>query len=266
MKVGFIGTGNMGGAILKAYSPVAREKGDDVIAFNRTREKVEAIAKDHPMVIASGIDEVVQEADVIVLGVEPQNFDEVMPEIGKHFTLDQLFISIAAGKTIEYMEGHLGKDAKIVRVMPNTPIMFGLGTTAMVRNANVSDIDFANAKAIFEAGGITGEVTEDLIQAVIGVSGSSPAYTYMYIDALIKVGVSNGLDEETSRKFAAQAVMGAAKMVMESDESPTQLRDNVCSPGGATIEAVKKYIENGFEEKVIEGAQAAIDRAEEMSK
>ena len=266
MKVGFIGTGNMGGAILKAYSPVAKENGDDVIAFNRTREKVEAIAKDYPMVVVGSIDEVVEEADIIVLGVEPQNFDEVMPQIATHFTKDQVFVSIAAGKTIEYMEGHLGKDAKIVRVMPNTPIMFGLGTTAMVRNGNVGDKDFADATAIFEAGGITGEVTEDLIQAVIGVSGSSPAYTYMYIDALIKVGVNNGLDEETSRKFAAQAVMGAAKMVMESDETPTQLRDNVCSPGGATIEAVNKYIENGFEDKVIEGAQAAIDRAEEMSK
>ena len=150
--------------------------------------------------------------------------------------------------------------------MPNTPIMFGLGTTAMVRNENVSDKIFAAAQAIFEAGGITGEVTEDLIGAVIGVSGSSPAYTYMYIDALAKVGVNNGMDEEMSKRFAAQAVMGAARMVLESDETPEQLRDNVCSPGGTTIEAVKKLMANGFEDSVIEGAQASVDRAEEMSK
>lgn len=266
MKTGFIGTGNMGGAILKSYSPVAKAAGDEVIAFNRTRAKVEAIAATHPMVIAEDIEEVVSEADVIVLGVEPQNFDEVMPEIAKYFTKEKIFVSIAAGKTIAYMEGHLGDGAKIVRVMPNTPIMFGLGTTAMVRNKNVSDLDFEKAQVIFESGGITGEVTEDLIEAVIGVSGSSPAYTYMYIDALIKVGTNNGLDYETSKKFACQAVMGAAKMAMDAEESPVQLRDNVCSPGGATIEAVNKYIENGFEEKVIEGAQAAVDRAKEMAK
>jgi pyrroline-5-carboxylate reductase len=183
-----------------------------------------------------------------------------------HFTKEKVFVSIAAGITIAYLEGHLGKDAKIVRVMPNTPIMYGLGTTAMVRNANVSDEDFAAAQAVFEAGGITGEVTEDLIGAVIGVSGSSPAYTYMYIDALTKVGVNNGMDEEMSKRFAAQAVMGAARMVLGSDETPEQLRDNVCSPGGTTIEAVKKLMDNGFEKDVIEGAQASVDRAEEMSK
>ena len=266
MKIGFIGTGNMGGAILKGYSAKASEEGNEIIAYNRTRAKAEAIAKDHPMVIAESIEELVTDADVVLLCVEPQNFDDVMPQIVPHFTNEKVFVSIAAGITIAYLEGHLGKDAKIVRVMPNTPIMYGLGTTAMVRNANVSDEDFAAAQAVFEAGGITGEVTEDLIGAVIGVSGSSPAYTYMYIDALTKVGVNNGMDEEMSKRFAAQAVMGAARMVLGSDETPEQLRDNVCSPGGTTIEAVKKLLDNGFEKDVIEGAQASVDRAEEMSK
>ena len=266
MKIGFIGTGNMGGAILKGYSAKARKEGNEIVAFNRTRAKVEAIAKDHPMVIAESIEELVTDCDVILLCVEPQNFDDVMPQIVPHFTKEKVFISIAAGITIAYLEGHLGKGAKVIRVMPNTPIMFGLGTTAMVRNENVSDKNFAAAQAIFEAGGITGEVTEDLIGAVIGVSGSSPAYTYMYIDALTKVGVNNGMDEEMSKRFAAQAVMGAARMVLESDETPEQLRDNVCSPGGTTIEAVKKLMANGFEDSVIEGAQASVDRAEEMSK
>ena len=266
MKTGFIGTGNMGGAILKGYSSCALKEGNEIIAYNRTRAKAEAIAKDHPITIAGSIEELVKEADIVLLGVEPQNFDDVMPKIAPHFTEEKIFISIAAGITRAYLEGHLGKDAKIVRTMPNTPIMFGLGTTAMVRNSNVSDVDFEKARAIFEAGGITGEVSEDLIGAVIGVSGSSPAYTYMYIDALTKVGAANGMDEEMSKRFAAQAVMGAARMVLESDETPEQLRDNVCSPGGTTIEAVKKLIENGFEKNVIEGAQASVDRAEEMSK
>lgn len=266
MKTGFIGTGNMGGAILKGYSPKAQADGDQMIAFNRTRAKAEAIAEGRPVKVADSIGELVDESDLVFLCVEPQNFDEVMPQIAPHFTDEKIFVSIAAGITIDYLEGHLGDSAKIIRTMPNTPIMFGLGTTAMVRNKNVRDEDFAKAQAVFNAGGITGEVTEDLIGAVIGVSGSSPAYTYMYIDALIQVGVKNGMDEETARRFAAQAVMGAAKMVMESDDSPAQLCDNVCSPGGTTIEAVKKLRADGFEEIAVSGAQASVDRAEEMSK
>ena len=266
MKIGFIGTGNMGGAILKCYADKAASDGNEVAAYNRTRAKAEAIAKDHPFEIMDSAEELVDSSDVVLLCVEPQNFDDVMPTVAEHFSGGKIFISIAAGITIAYLEGYLGADAKIVRVMPNTPIMFGLGTTAMVRNTNVTDEDFAAARAVFEAGGITGEVTEDLIGAVIGVSGSSPAYTYMYMDALTKVGINNGMDAEMSRKFAAQAVMGAARMAMESDESLEQLVDNVCSPGGTTIEAVKKLRSCGFEETVVEGAQASVDRAEEMSK
>lgn len=266
MKIGFIGTGNMGGAILKSYADKAASAGNEVAAFNRTRAKAEAIAKDHPFEIADSAEELVDMSDIVLLCVEPQNFDDVMPTIADHFTDEKVFVSIAAGITIAYLEGHLGKNAKIVRVMPNTPIMFGLGTTAMVRNANVTDEDFAAARSVFEAGGITGEVTEDLIGAVIGVSGSSPAYTYMYMDALTQVGINNGMDAEMSRKFAAQAVMGAARMAMESDESLEQLVDNVCSPGGTTIEAVKRLRAEGFEKTVVRGAQASVDRAEEMSK
>ncbi len=262
----------MGGAILKSYARVAEAEGNEAAAFNRTKAKAEALLEDvkkdsgKSFVIVDTLAELVESSDIVFICVEPQNFGDVMPQVAEAFGGGKILVSIAAGITIEYLENVLGKDAKIIRTMPNTPIMHGLGATAMVRNANITDEDMAAARAVFEAGGITGEVTEDLIGAVIGVSGSSPAYTYMYIDALIKVGTDNGLDPELAKRFAAQAVMGAGKMVLTADESPAQLCDNVCSPGGTTIEAVKKLREENFEEITVRGAQASVDRAEEMSK
>ena len=266
MKIGFIGIGNMGSAIIRGYAEQAAADGNELLLFNRSQEKAEAVAKECKAKVTSGIEELVKNSEIIFLCVEPKHFADVMPEIARSFTADKVFVSIAAGITIEYLEGHLGSDAKIIRTMPNTPIMHGLGVTAMVRNMNVSDEDFEAVKNVFEAGGITGEVTEDLISAVIGVSGSSPAYTYMYIDALIKAGIDAGLDPKTSREFAAQAVKGAAQMVLASDEEPSALCDKVCTPGGTTIEAVKKLRASGFEEITKSGAEAAIERSKEMSR
>ena len=266
MKIGFIGTGNMGSAIIKAYSTSAARGNAEILAYNRTLAKAEALAESCPILVASNIEEITLKSDIIFVCVEPKNFADVMPEIAKHFTADKVLVSIAAGITIETLESYLGPGAKVIRTMPNTPIMHGLGVTAMVRNEGVSDEDFAVVKSIFGSGGITGEVSEDLISAVIGVSGSSPAYTYMYIDALIKAGIENGLDPETSRRFAAQAVMGAARMVMASEESPSVLCDRVCTPGGTTIEAVTSLKNAGFEDIVKGGATAAIERSKEMSR
>ena len=134
------------------------------------------------------------------------------------------------------------------------------------RNSNVADAEFKIAMDIFSSVGRAEEVDESLIDCVIGVSGSSPAYTYMYIEALTEAAVANGMDENKARVFAAQSVLGAAKLVLESSESLEQLRINVCSPNGTTIEAVNRLFENGFKEKVIEGFQAAVDRSIEMGK
>ncbi len=266
MKIGFIGTGNMGSAIIRAYSTVSEKDGAEILAYNRTRAKAESLAESCDISIANGIEDITKSSDILFVCVEPRNFAEVMPEVASFFTKDKILVSIAAGITIETLESYLGPDAKVIRVMPNTPIMHGLGVTAMVRNSNVNDEDFDTVKKVFESGGITGEVSEDLISAVIGVSGSSPAYTYMYIDALIQAGIESGLDPEMSRQFAAQAVMGAARMVMASDDPPSVLCDRVCTPGGTTIEAVTSLREAGFEDIVKSGAEAAVKRSMEMSK
>lgn len=278
MKIGFIGIGNMGGSILKGYARSAASAGNKILIHDKTTENniemAYAIAgsgfTNQNLIICNDNKELAAESDLIVLGVKPNNVDDVLREIAP--AEGKLLISMAAGVSIEKLTRYLnegaegsGENAKIIRIMPNTPARVGMGMTSMSRNANVSDEDFALAKAIFDSVGIAEEVPEDMIDCVIGVSGSSPAYTYMYIEALAKAAVANGMEPDKARTFACQAVMGAAKMALESKESLEQLRINVCSPGGTTIEAVKKLQENGFMDDVAEGFQAAVDRSKEMT-
>ena len=278
MKIGFIGIGNMGGSILKGYARSAASAGNKILIHDKTTENniemAYAIAgsgfTNQNLIICNDNKELATESDVIVLGVKPNNVDDVLREIAP--AEGKLLISMAAGVSIEKLTRYLnegaegsGESAKIIRIMPNTPARVGMGMTSMSRNANVSDEDFALAKAIFDSVGIAEEVPEEMIDCVIGVSGSSPAYTYMYIEALAKAAVANGMEPDKARTFACQAVMGAAKMALESKESLEQLRINVCSPGGTTIEAVKKLQENGFMDDVAEGFQAAVDRSKEMT-
>lgn len=278
MKIGFIGIGNMGGSILKGYARSAASAGIEILIHDKTTENnVEmayAIAgsgfTNKNLIICNDNKELVEQSDIVILGVKPNNVDDVLREIAP--AEGKLLISMAAGVSIAKLESFLneavpgsGDAAKIIRIMPNTPARVGMAMTSMSRNENVSDEDFAAAKSIFDSVGIAEEVPEDLIDCVIGVSGSSPAYTYMYIEALAKAAVANGMEPDKARIFACQAVMGAAKMALESKESLEQLRINVCSPGGTTIEAVKKLMENGFMDDVAEGFQAAVDRSKEMT-
>jgi len=266
MRTGFIGTGNMGGAIIRGYAKNTEGKNNEIFCFNRSPEKAEAIAKEYDVKVCRSLEEVVENGDIIVLGVKPNMYGKVLPKIASVFTKDKVFVSMAAGKKIKIIEDYLGSDAKIVRIMPNTPAQVGCAMTALCRNTNVDDEDFEGVMDIFNSIGRGEEVTEDLMDCVTGVSGSSPAYTYMYIDALAKAAEKNGMGREKAIVFAAQSVMGAAKMVLESDKNREQLRIDVCSPGGTTIEAVNTLFDNGFEDAVIEGTQAAIDKSKLMSK
>ena len=274
MKTGFIGIGNMGGAILDSYagSVISGSNGESVeqkeeIFICDLNEDACLIMKEkYPVInIAGDIGELVTSSDVIVVGVKPQGIGPVMEEIKKAYSKDSILISMAAGISIGFLEGYLGDDARIARIMPNTPAKVGESMIALCRGENISDDDVKKIEKVLSPAGVLQTVTEDMIDCVIGVSGSSPAYTYMYIEALVKAACDNGMEAEKARVFAAQSVLGAAKMVLESEESLEQLRINVCSPGGTTIEAVNKLMENGFMDRVGEGFQAAVDRSIEMT-
>ncbi|MBQ2677977.1 MAG: pyrroline-5-carboxylate reductase [Firmicutes bacterium] len=266
MKIGFIGAGNMGGAILRGYVPYAEKAGDELSVYVPTEEKLNSICKETGAAKCSGIDDLVRSNDVIIIGVKPNMFEEVLPQVAGAYNTDKVVVSMAAGVTIEFIEGYLGKDAKIVRIMPNTPAQVRAAMIAVCRNANVDDATFEDVKVIFDSIGKAEEVDEDLIHCVIGVSGSSPAYTFMYIDALMDAAVKNGMDRKKARVFAAQSVLGAAKMVLKTDIDPEQLCINVCSPGGTTIEAVESLKADGFEESIEKAFQAAVDKSKDMSK
>lgn len=267
MKTGFIGIGNMGGAILAGYAAASASDGVELMAFDKnetvcsqTKQKINRLT------ICESGRALCSEADILLLGVKPQIIETVLEEIAPAYNSSKLVISMAAGVKIALLEKYLGDDAHIVRIMPNLPAKVGAGMISVSRNSNVSDEEFEMAMDIFGSVGRAEEVDESLIDCVIGVSGSSPAYTYMYIEALVQAAVDNGMDAQKARVFAAQSVLGAAKLVLESSESLEQLRINVCSPNGTTIEAVNKLFENGFMDKVKEGFQAAVDRSIEMGR
>ncbi|QHI71536.1 pyrroline-5-carboxylate reductase [Aminipila terrae] len=266
MKLGFIGAGNMGGAILRGYLASGRIQHKDVFVCGRDLDKLEKLCTELGVNPCQNISELMDACNVIMLGVKPNMFPEIMPQVAEKYSSDKILVSMAAGVTIESISGFVGKEAKIVRVMPNTPAMVNEAMTSVSRNKNVDDEQFVSVFDIFQSIGKAEEVEEQLIHCVIGVSGSSPAYTYMYIDALAEAAVKNGMNKEQATIFAAQSVLGAAKMVLETGVDPVQLRINVCSPGGTTIEAVKTLQEKGFSELVEAGFQAAVDKSRLMSK
>lgn len=266
MRVGFIGGGNMGGAILAGYASKDPGRAAQTALYDKNPAVCEKTAERIPgLTICSSAQELCGISDIVILGVKPQVIDGVLPEIAGACTHDKLIISMAAGVDLEFLASGLGEDRQIIRIMPNTPAKVGEAMIAVCRNDNVTDAHFAAAMEIFRAVGKAEEINEDLMDCVIGISGSSPAYTYMYIEALMQAAVTNGMSEDKARLFAAQSVLGAAKMVLDSTDTPEQLRINVCSPGGTTIEAVNKLWDNGFMDDVREGFQAAVDRSIEMS-
>ncbi len=266
MKYGFIGVGNMGGAILKGLLNAGAVSRGDVVICGRDFVKTQGQAAELGVTALEEQSETVGVVDVVFIGVEPGTFPEVMPKIAEKYTPDKLIISMAAGKTIEFMEEYLGSDARIIRIMPNTPAKVGEIMVSVSRNNNVSDEEIQNIIGLFSTMGKAAEVPEEMIHAVIGVSGSSPAYTYMYIDALAKSAAEYGIPYEKARVFAAQAVLGAAKMVLSTDVELGTLVKNVCSPGGTTIEAVESLQDSDFEKIVEKAAGAAIEKSMAMSR
>jgi len=263
LKIGFIGVGNMGSAIISGYL-TGEARGTDISLFDTDAEKMAELEK-VGCHVCKDIGELVQRSDIVVIGVKPNVFEQVLPEIAKAYTPEKILVSIAAGITIALIERFIGENAKIIRTMPNTPALVCEAMTAICRSSNITEEDMKKVRAIFESIGKVTEIPEELIHCAIGVSGSSPAYTYMYIDALAQAAMENGMDKEQALICAAQSVLGAAKMVLETGIDPVQLRINVCSPGGTTIEAVQKLQEDKFEEIVQAGFQAAVEKSKRMA-
>lgn len=264
-KIGFIGGGNMGGAIIGGIVAASLVEADAILVADMNEGLLEKLSSQYSVVTTKDNCKVAQEAEILFLSVKPNIYPVVIKQIKGVVSDDTLIVSIAAGQTIESIEMMFGKEIKLVRTMPNTPALVGEGMAALCPNSLVSQEELADVKEIFDCLGRSEVVPEYLMEAVIGVSGSSPAYVYMFIEALADAAVTAGMPRAQAYQFAAQSVLGSAKMVLESGRHPGELKDMVCSPGGTTIAAVAELERNGFRGSVIAGTLACIDKAREMN-
>ncbi len=264
MTVGFIGLGNMATAIIGGMLKEQVCEPKDIIGYARTEETRQRASLTFDIKIAIDNMEVAEESDILFLAVKPQMFDKVLPEIADSIKADAVVVSIAAGKSIEYIEGNLGKERKIVRCMPNTPALVGEGCTGVCINQAVLPDDLEKVMDILNCFGKAELVAESMMDAVVAVSGSAPAYVFMFIEAMADGAVKAGLPRDKAYAFAAQTVLGSARMVLETGKHPAELKDMVCSPGGTTIEAVKVLEEKGLRAAIVDAMDACIKRNREL--
>lgn len=258
MKIGFIGTGNMAGAIMSGLINKGIFQPDEIIGSDISGQGRQN-AKDNYGICVTEDNREAASAEVLVLSVKPQFYADTIAEIRDSMTEKQLVITIAPGKTLKWLGEQFGKEMKIIRTMPNTPAMVGEGMTAACPNEFVTDEELGYALKILGAFGKVEIVPERIMDAVVAVSGSSPAYVFMLIEAMADAAVMEGMPRTQAYKFAAQAVYGSAKMVLETGKHPGELKDMVCSPAGTTIGAVRILEEKGFRSAVIEAMKACAD-------
>ncbi|MFT4142837.1 MAG: pyrroline-5-carboxylate reductase [Mobilitalea sp.] len=257
---GFIGAGNMGYPMLKAAIQTFGDK--DVVYTDASPERNKYVGQDTGIPALINNIEIVKNCKYLVLAVKPQFFSMVLKEIKEYVTAEQVVISIGAGITIDNIKEQLGEETRIVRAMPNTPAMVLKGMTGICYSDNVfSQEEKEVIDKFFSSFGKYEVFDEKLMNAVICANGSSPAYVYMFIEALADSVVSYGLPRDKAYVLAAQTVLGAAAMVLETGEHPGRLKDNVCSPGGTTIAAVKALEEYGFRNAIMKASDACYTKA-----
>lgn len=266
-KIGMIGVGNMGGAILRGMISSGYVAAEDVMACLHSEEKRQALAAEIPgLTCTTDAKALAHECRMIVLAVKPQVLGELLNSIKGEIN-DRALVSIAAGWTMDMLTSKVaGTTATLLRVMPNTPALVGAGMTAICRQTTLSAADLAYAQGIFDAIGETAVIDEKLFNGFIAVSGSSPAYIFMLIEAMADAAVREGIRRPDAVKMAAQAVLGSAKMVLETGKHPGQLKDEVCSPAGTTIEAVAMLEKRGFRAAVQDAMAVCAEKSRQMSK
>lgn len=265
--VAVIGAGNIGRALIGGLIKGHEFNPSQLWATRRNPWALDQIADDFPGISATKDNpKAVASATIIVLAVKPQNIHEVLDEVSGSVRANSLIISVLAGVTTATLQERLGQDVAVVRAMPNTPALVEEGATAIAGGRFADDEHLALARHIFEAVGTVEIVPEYLMDAVTGLSGSGPAYVYMFIEALTDAGVKQGIPRPVSSRLAAQTVYGAAKLVIETGKHPAILRDEVTTPGGTAIAAVAELESHGLRTMLINAVATATARSSELSK
>lgn len=269
-QVGFVGTGNMGEALIKGLIAAGVVPADLIHATDVRADYLGEIARRYGIRGEADNVMLVSKSDVVILAVKPQIMVPVLTEIAPAVTRKKLLISIAAGKSTaairDALGARVGPEARLIRVMPNTPALVLEGVTAIAKGKGLEPGDLEMAEEIFNAVGKVVVLDEDLLDAVTGLSGSGPAYVAMVIESLADGGVKMGLDRATAMTLATQTVVGAARLLLETGLHPGALKDMVSSPGGTTIAGIAALEEGGLRTTLIKAVERATQRSRELGR
>lgn len=269
MKVGFIGVGNMAHAIIKGMIEKNYIKSEDIYLASKTKQTLTVFAKETKTTICSSNEELIAKVDIVVLAVKPNILAEILPDLSSVIEKHQpLVVSIAAGTSLQKLTHLIGVNSNtpIIRVMPNLNSVIGEGMAAICGNTSATFEQVQYILGMFKSIGEAIELEEKDFSTFIAIAGSSPAYTFLFIDSLARGAVKNGMPKELATKIAAQAVLGSAKLVLESDQSPWNLIDQVSSPGGTTVAGLVALEDEKFISTIIKGVDATIAKDQELLK
>ena len=264
LKIGFLGAGKMATALARGFVHAKIVSGKQIVASARSETTRKIFAKATGGKVFAANLEVLKSANVVILGMKPDQVGGALAEISGAFTKNQLVISIAAGVTLAKLEAALPAGARVVRVMPNTPALVGAGASAFALGKNATVADGELAKKLLSAVGLALLVKENLLDAVTGLSGSGPAYVYQFLEALSDGGVAAGLPRDVATRLAAQTVLGGAKMVLETGIHPGALKDQVTSPGGTTIEGLHELEKGKLRATVMSAVRSATEKSKKL--
>lgn len=262
MNIGFIGAGNIASAIIGGIIKDEFVKKENIKVYD-VSEKVRENYIKKGFEAVKTLEELLK-CDIIFLTVKPQFYTDVLEKMS--YVKDKIIVTVAPGITIAKVKSYLDSSNKVIRTMPNTPLMVGEGMTVIANEENCDSQKLDFVISLFEKSGKVIKIKEELIDSAVGVFSSSPAYVYMFIEALADGGVFNGIDRNTALTLAAQAVYGSAKMVLETGMHPAELKDMVCSPNGTTIRAVKALEDNGFRSSILTAMDECYKRTKELGK
>ena len=263
-KIGFIGAGKMAQAMIAGIIQSNQITRENIMASSATEKTRMAVSEKYAINVSLNNKDVARFADILILAVKPSQHLEIIDEIKKEINPHTIIVTIAAGITLADIERLFGLPVKTVRTMPNTPSLVGEGMTALCANKSMNEIEIEAVEQLLQCFGQTERLEENLMDAVPSISGSSPAYVYMLIEAMADGGVRQGIPRDKAYRLAAQAVLGAAKMVLETDRHPGELKDQVCTPGGATIEAVAALEREQFRGSILAAMESCTSKVKNL--
>ncbi len=265
--MGFIGAGNMATALIRGFLQTGLYKPEDIVASDVDAKKLTLLRRRFRIHTAKTNEEAVSRSKIVLIAVKPQIIESVMVEMRPAVTPRQLFVSIAAGVTTRRLEAGLGREARVLRVMPNTPAVLGKGMSVLVRGAYATVADEKLGLKLLQSVGKAVAVRDErILDAVTGLSGSGPAYVYLFAEGLIAGGVAAGLTASLAAELAYQTIAGAAAMLQETGEMPETLRAQVTSPGGTTFAGLGELNRRGFKDLIIAAVIAATRRSQELGR